>query len=283
MHDRCETVRVVRLPSDQRDVQDVVAVEAPLEIRIGGQPLVVTMRTPGHDSELAAGLLLSERAVSSPHDIAGIRCFDLNGDRSAGVADVTFRAGARTNLTTMRRGALASTSCGVCGKASLEQLENNVEPLPDACRIQREVLFHLPAAMRSAQEVFDRTGGLHAAALFDVAGRLLCLREDVGRHNAVDKVLGWAGCADRWPLAQHVLVVSGRSSFEIVSKAAAARIPVVAGVSAASSLAVATAAAAGQTLIGFLRDRTMTVYTAPQRIANDVPPAGSTGTGQAPA
>jgi len=243
-----------------RSLQDSLAAEEPLEIRIGGIPLTVTMRTPGHDLELAAGFLLTEGIVESAEQIAGMRAeMPANGARSnvveAELKDVEF------NAADMQRNFFAASSCGICGKASIEAIRVHGLRQPDTgFRVDPEVLCGLPDALCSAQAVFSRTGGLHAAALFDASGRLIVLREDIGRHNALDKIAGWALLSGHVPLSQHILLVSGRGGFEIAQKALAAGIPVLASVSAPSSLAVKLARELGLTLIGFLRGRRFVVY-----------------------
>jgi FdhD protein len=243
-----------------RSLQDSLAAEEPLEIRIGGIPLTVTMRTPGHDLELAAGFLLTEGIVESAEQIAGMRAeMPANGARSnvveAELKDVEF------NAADMQRNFFAASSCGICGKASIEAIRVRGLRQPDTgFRVDPEVLCGLPDALCSAQAVFSRTGGLHAAALFDASGRLIVLREDIGRHNALDKIAGWALLSGHVPLSQHILLVSGRGGFEIAQKALAAGIPVLASVSAPSSLAVKLARELGLTLIGFLRGRRFVVY-----------------------
>jgi FdhD protein len=187
-------------------------------------------------------------------------------DADENVVRVVLRPGVRTDLEKLRRNLFASSSCGVCGKATLENALATAPPLDDPARIEASLLLELPERLRAAQRAFDETGGLHAAGLFDGAGQLLVVREDVGRHNAVDKVIGWAARAGRMPLAGHTLVVSGRASFEIVQKALAARIPIVAAVSAPSSLAVGLAQSAGIALIGFLRGRGFNAYGARERV-----------------
>jgi FdhD protein len=247
---------------------DRVAHEEPLEIQLGGAPLAVVMRTPGHDVELVTGFLLTERIVGSLSLVESVHHGSeaAQPDAADNVVRVLLVPGARVDLERLRRNLFASSSCGVCGKATLESALATAPPLTDATRVAASTLVAMPGRLRSAQHVFEETGGLHAAGLFDAAGRLLVVREDVGRHNAVDKVIGWAAGAGRLPLAGHVLLVSGRASFEIVQKALAARIPIVAAVSAPSSLAVELAEAAGIALVGFLRGRGFNVYGACARV-----------------
>jgi FdhD protein len=274
---------------------DLLATEEPLGIRVGGQALTLTMRTPGDDVDLAAGFLVSEGIVRSAADIASIRictgeqCGHAHGagpgdhghddhdghDGGGNIADVELRSGL-TVSPALRRNFLTTSACGVCGKTSISDLA--VLPSFDLCtdqaRVSATVLAGLPDALREAQRIFSRTGGLHAAGVFTADGQLLAVREDVGRHNAVDKVVGWALQAGRLPLAGCVLLVSGRASFELVQKAVLAGIPVLAAVSAPSSLAADLAGEAGLTLVGFLRGSSMNVYTGSQRIAIDAPVAG---------
>lgn len=247
-------------------VQDCLSAEEPLEIRVNGAPLTVTMRTPGHDLELAAGFLLTEGIVDQLDHIGALR-------------SPVARSGARANLVEveldetsfdpadLRRNFLTASSCGVCGKATIESIRRRgLRPPNRDVQIDPETLCTLPEIISRHQAVFARTGGLHAAALFDEAGQLLVLREDIGRHNAVDKVIGWALLENRVPLSSHVLLVSGRGGFEIVQKTLAAGIPVLASVSAPSSLAVKLARELGLTLIGFLRGRRFVVYSGDSRI-----------------
>lgn len=245
-----------------RTRQDLLVAEEPMAIRIGQRDVAVTMRTPGHDFELATGFLYTEGIIGLG-DLAGVR-YCVEGEQQFNVVTVDVRPGLQVEAPT--RNFYAASSCGVCGKASLEAVRvRGVEP-PGACRVSGEVLTRLPDELRRAQKLFDRTGGLHAAALFTESGDLVAVREDVGRHNAVDKLVGWALMAGRLPLARHLLLVSGRAGFEIVQKAAVAGIPVVASVSAPSSLAVDLAKEFGMTLIGFLRGARYNVYAGPDRM-----------------
>jgi FdhD protein len=244
-------------------VSDEVAVEEPLEIRIGGEAVATTMRTPGNDEELAAGFLHSEGIVRNRADLNALSSTSENVINVELAPSVKFAAGATQRFGTI------STSCGLCGKKSIEFILQHFSPIDfdkDQTRIAETILLDLPNKLRDAQGNFARTGGIHAAGIFDVAGKAVVVREDVGRHNAVDKVIGRAFLDGLLPLREHVLVVSGRSSLEIVQKALAARIPVVAAVSAPSSLAVNFARECGQTLIGFLRPPTFNVYSHIQRI-----------------
>jgi FdhD protein len=238
--------------------EDHLAVEEPLEIRVDGRSLVVTMRTPGNDEELAAGFLLTEGIIGAATPIANIaHAFNVvNVELNERLADAAHP----------QRNFFAASSCGICGKATIESIRaRGVRPLEDGATIDPEILYDLPRRMQSGQQVFDRTGGLHAAALFSIDGELLALREDIGRHNAVEKIVGWALLCGRIPLSQCVLMVSGRGGFEIVQKAVVAGIPIVASVSAPSSLAVSFAREMNQTLIGFLRERRFVVYSGESR------------------
>lgn len=244
-----------------RTMQDWLAAEEPLEIRIGDAALTVTMRTPGHDLELAAGFLLTEGVIESADQIAEIRAGQAEAGKNCNVVQVELRDVA-FDSEEMRRNFFAASSCGICGKASIDAIRRRdlLRPDPDF-RVAPEVLCGMPEVLRSEQAVFSRTGGLHAAALFNADGRLIALREDIGRHNAVDKIVGWALLEGRIPLSRHVLLVSGRGGFEIAQKALSAGIPVLASVSAPSSLAVRLARELGLTLIGFLRGRRFVVYS----------------------
>ena len=256
---------------------DVLAVEEPLEIRLyppDGRPysqVSVTMRTPGHDFDLAAGFLYTEGIVHAPDEIHSLRyCTDpdLDGTQQYNIVNVLLRAGAAYDPERLRRNFYTTSSCGVCGKASIDAIHvRGIGPIAgDGLVVDGEIFSRLADRLRSAQAIFEKTGGLHAAALFDVTGTLLTLREDVGRHNAVDKVIGHAFLGRMLPLHRHLLMVSGRASFEIVQKAAAAGIPLVAAVSAPSSLACDTARAFGMTLVGFVRGARFSVYTGAHRI-----------------
>jgi FdhD protein len=246
-----------------RSVDDLAA-EEPLEIQVDTRPVVVTMRTPGHDQELAAGFLLSEGLIRRRAEILKIAPYVRN--ESGNVIDVFLAPGVEVDFAALTRHVYASSSCGLCGKASIESVHRHFKSVKSRLRVRAEMLLGLGAKLRGAQAAFDRTGGLHAAAIFNSRGRLLVTREDVGRHNAVDKVLGYGLLNGLMPYHRHVLMVSGRASFEIVQKALAARIPVIAAVSAPSSLAVQFAAESGQTLVGFLRETTLNVYSRPERV-----------------
>jgi len=249
-------------------LEDVVAVEEPLEIQLGGASLAVVMRTPGHDEELALGFLVTERVVSSPADVVCVRHSRAvaDPDASENVLRVRLADGVAVDLDALRRNLYASSSCGICGKATIANALVAAPPLADASRFPATFFADLPRRLAAVQPAFAATGGLHAAGLFAPDGELLVVREDVGRHNAVDKVIGWALRAGRLPLAGHVLLVSGRVSYELVQKALVARIPVLAAVSAPSSLAVELAHRARLTLVGFLRGASFNVYGERSRV-----------------
>jgi FdhD protein len=248
-----------------RSVADSLAAEEPLEIRIGAAPLTVTMRTPGHDKELAAGFLWTEGLIESVDHITGLRQGTAEVGANSNVVEVELRGGS-FEPERLQRNFFAASSCGICGKASIEAIRVRGLRAPNAdLRVDPEVLCGFPERLRGEQQVFGRTGGLHAAALFEATGKLVAVREDIGRHNAVDKIVGWALLEGRLPLSDHVLMVSGRGGFEIVQKTLTAGIPVVASVSAPSSLAVKLAREFGLTLVGFLRDRRFVVYSGPSR------------------
>jgi FdhD protein len=244
-----------------RPVQDALAAEEPLEIRINGTPLTVTMRTPGHDLELAAGFLLTEGIIQSRGQIAAIRAATPQNGTRSNVVEIELQESG-FDRAALQRNFFAASSCGICGKASIEAIRTRgLQPPNPELRFNPEVLCRLPDSLREEQAVFSRTGGLHAAALFDEAGALLAVREDIGRHNAVDKIAGWAMLDGCLPLSTHVMMVSGRGGFEIVQKALAMGIPILASVSAPSSLAVKLAHELGLTLVGFLRGRRFVVYS----------------------
>lgn len=246
-------VGVVRIPDG--DVVDVVAVEEPLEIRIGGRPVAVTMRTPGHDEELALGFALSEglhpRAARLPDDLA---------------ANAVELDAAGFDPQRLQRSFYTSSSCGVCGKGALEAVAVEAPVVESDLRVEAAIVTRLPDALRAAQPAFAATGGLHATGVFDPSGELQCLREDVGRHNAFDKVIGWAFANGRLPLADSLICVSGRLSFELVQKAAVAGCPIIVAVGAPSSLAVELARDRKVTLCGFVRDGRFNVYSEPWRV-----------------
>jgi FdhD protein len=245
---------------------DGVAVEAPLELRIGGRPTTVVMRTPGCDEELARGFLFTEGFIHRADDIRALTRPDgLSGDEVGNVVAIALRS-STVKLRVGERSFYASSSCGVCGKTSIASLRLSCAPIASSLRVTREVLRALPDRLRAAQALFAETGGLHGAALFTTDGALLAAREDVGRHNAVDKLVGWALLAEPMPLSQRLLMVSGRVSYEIMQKAIAAGVPLVAAVSAPSSLAVELAERFGVTLVGFLRGASMNLYAHGERV-----------------
>ncbi|GIW41333.1 MAG: sulfurtransferase FdhD [Candidatus Binatia bacterium] len=252
---------------------DELAREEPLEVRVDGQPVSVTMRTPGEDAELALGFLLSEGLLRDREQVR-----DVVVDPACNVVDVSLRPGVEVDLARLTRHVFASSSCGLCGKATIEAVHGNFPPLEPGFSVAAHAILRLAESLGRSQPLFARTGGLHAAAVGDDRGELLAVREDVGRHNAVDKILGWAFRAGRWPLDRHVLFVSGRASFEILQKALSARIPVVAAVSAPSSLATSFALASRQALVGFVRPPRMNVYSCPERIRFE--PAGESSRSQ---
>ncbi|MGA7340060.1 MAG: formate dehydrogenase accessory sulfurtransferase FdhD [Terracidiphilus sp.] len=248
-----------------RLVEDCLAAEEPLEIRVGGRPLTVTMRTPGHDRELAAGFLWTEGLVEAREQIVAIRQAGAGTGAQSNVVEVELEDGVFAHQD-LQRNFFTASSCGICGKASIEAVRVRGLRAPNRdFKVDPEMLCELPKRLRARQEVFGRTGGLHAAALFDAAGKLLEAREDIGRHNAMDKIVGWALLEGLLPLSNHVLMVSGRGGFEIVQKALAAGIPVVASVSAPSSLAVKLARELNLTLVGFVRGRRFVVYAGEER------------------
>ena len=250
---------------------ETLAVEEPLEIRVNGTPITVTMRTPGSDIELAQGFLLTEGVITAREDVLTVRYCRGSGDdglNTYNVLDVTLAAGVELPDVDVTRNFYTTSSCGVCGKASLDavQLISRHGPGDDPAAVTADTLTAMPEQLRSSQRVFASTGGLHGAALFGVDGTMLAIREDIGRHNAVDKVIGWALEAGRIPLSGTVLLVSGRASFELTQKAVMAGVPVLAAVSAPSSLAVDLASQSGLTLVAFLRRDSMNVYTRPDRV-----------------
>ncbi|MEU5199781.1 formate dehydrogenase accessory sulfurtransferase FdhD [Streptomyces scabiei] len=268
-----ERRRVLRIRDGALSTRpDTLVAEEPMEIRLGGRPLAVTMRTPGDDFALAAGFLVSEGVVSRASDVANIvYCAGAteDGRNTYNVVDVRLAPGVPLPDITLERNVYTTSSCGLCGKASLDAVRTTAHwSLADAppVRVTPGLLALLPDRLRAAQQVFDRTGGLHAAGLFSPEGDLLDLREDVGRHNAVDKVVGRALRSGELPLSRTVLLVSGRASFELVQKAVMAGIPVLAAVSAPSSLAVDLAVETGLTLVGFLRGGSMNVYAGEHRL-----------------
>ena len=266
----------VRLVEDgaARVRPDSLATEEPMEVRLisGGvrRTIAVTMRTPGSDFELAAGFLYGEGAISSPEEIEKISyCVDadVGAEQRYNIVNVELRGGNAFDPRPLERSFYTTSACGVCGKASLDQLELRGYPqLPPGPELEPEIVYSLPEKLREAQGLFEETGGLHAAGLFDAGGDLLALREDVGRHNATDKLVGWALLEGRLPLHDHLVMVSGRTSYEILQKCVASGVPIVCAVSAPSSLAVDVARRFGVTLVGFLRDNRFNVYSAPERV-----------------
>ncbi len=260
-------VEIGRFSNGRRseDVRDAVAVEEPLEIRIEGRTLAVVMRTPGEDRELAAGFLLSEGVIRSARDLFDITtCVPPSGEGQA--VDVALRRPADFDADKLSRHVYVSSSCGVCGKTSIDTALKEHPSLVDDVTISARTLRSLPKALAAVQANFQRTGGLHACALFTPEGELIGMREDVGRHNALDKLAGWALLEKRLPLARQAVLLSGRASFEMMQKAHFAGIAIVAAIGAPSSLAVRYARASGQTLIGFLRPRSFNLYASPERI-----------------
>lgn len=246
---------------------DSLVIEEPLEIRLGGRRFTLTMRTPGHDEELAAGFLLAEGFINSSVELGEIRRLrDRKGAADPNAIDVILKVQVGELRERLKRNLVVSSSCGICGKTSIEAITRRIAPIDSALSVAAAVVRELPRAMRAAQQVFAATGGLHAAALFDCRGNLRLLREDVGRHNAVDKLAGYALLHQMLPLDDLILAVSGRLSFEIVQKCAAAGVAILAGISAPSSLAVQLAEGAGVTLIGFLREEGFNLYCHPGRV-----------------
>lgn len=266
-------VRVVAVNSGVRSERpDRLATEEPMEIRVGGpnqEPtqVAVTMRTPGGDFELAAGFLFTEGLLASKDDLLQVSYCDDLDDEDQRYNVVTVRTAEPFDAERLRRNFFATSSCGVCGKASIDDISVRCSPVAPGPQVTVETISNLPDKLRKGQRVFDQTGGLHAAGLFDADGTLRELREDVGRHNAVDKLIGGEFLHARLPLSEQILQVSGRLSFELVQKAAVAGIPIVSAVSAPSSLAVEAAEDFGMTLIGFVRDDRLNVYTHPERLA----------------
>lgn len=259
-----ERVEMERL--DGRDCgprHDLVAVEEPLELRVNDRDLGITMRTPGADEELLAGLLASEGVISARRDLVSA---GLSADLRANVVEARLAPHVEWDPGRFERRFYASSACGVCGRAALEAVAREGQLLPGGVTIDREVVTAMPRRLRAGQSAFARTGGLHAAGLFDIEGRALVVREDVGRHNALDKVIGWALLADRLPLREVLVCVSGRLSFELVQKTVVAGAPLLAGVSAPTSLAVDLARDRRLTLCGFVRGSRINVYSAPERL-----------------
>lgn len=268
---RVANTRVMRWANGGLDneTEDWVAREEPLEIRVKGESIVVTMRTPGHDEELAIGFLLAEGVITNSSDVLEIAyCQQGEASLHKNILNVFLSPEVEINLDRLKRNVYASSSCGLCGKASIESLQNIFEPLNKIeTVISVDKILTLAQKLRAKQSTFDKTGGLHAAGIFDRNGELLILREDIGRHNAVDKILGHLFLKNRMPLEDCVLMVSGRASFEIIQKSLAGRVGIICAVSAPSSLAVDMAKESGQTLIGFLRERKFNVYSHKERIS----------------
>jgi FdhD protein len=251
-----------------RERIEKLAVEEPLEIRLGGRRFTLTMRTPGNDEELAAGFLFAEGFINDASELGEIR--RVRGRKGApepNAIDIILNVPADGLRTRLKRNFTMSSSCGVCGKTSIDSIRRRVMPPSDSARVAPTTILALASKLRDGQRVFAATGGLHGAAIFDLDGTMLAIREDIGRHNAVDKLIGYALANAMLPLARNIVMVSGRLSFEIVQKAAAAGVPILAAVSAPSSLAVELAEEIGTTLVGFLRDGTFNIYTHPARIS----------------
>jgi FdhD protein len=268
-HKSTLTKKVTRWRDGQPSrIADELVVEEPLEIRVGGQSLIVVMRTPGHDFALAAGFLYTEGLIETVNDIGTIAyCEDVDPESLENIVNVELTNGWDIESGEgWQRNFHANASCGLCGKMTIESVHRHAPPIESRLRLEPAVFYGLNDKLRSVQAVFEATGGLHAAGLFNEAGDLLISCEDIGRHNAVDKVIGQAVLAEMPPLNEHILMVSGRASFEIVQKALFAQIPVVVAVSAASSLAVELAEESQITLIGFMRGKGMTVYSCPKRV-----------------
>jgi FdhD protein len=276
--DAVRSYRVDRVGRDgAREDVDRVTIEEPLEIRVGGQTLAVTMRTPGNDFELAAGFLVAEGIVTRPDEILRIEhCREVRSPEEEGnVVIVRTTSPAASAVDRARRLTLTTSSCGLCGKGSIEAVRGSFPKIGDGNPVDPDVLAALPDRLRAQQAAFRETGGLHAAGVFTVAGEVRAVREDVGRHNAVDKAIGALFLAGDLPLSDSILLVSGRASFEIAQKALAAGIPVVAAVSAPSSLAVDLARESNMTLVGFLRGREFNVYSGADRVAPSSAPGAS--------
>ena len=260
---------MTRIAENSRETRfDSLVAEEPLEIRIDGRSLAVTMRTPGNDFELATGFLLTEGLITGGSDVATVSYCPGQDKQEFNVLDVALAPGVPAPPVQATRPFVTTSSCGLCGKTSIDTVRSKStnDVAGDGLRVPADVLCALPGRLREAQKVFERTGGLHAAGLFDSTGRLVCLREDVGRHNAFDKVIGWAAMSGRVPLRDHLILASGRASFELVQKALMAGLPLLAAVSAPSNLAADLAEESGMTLVGFLRGETMNVYTGAERL-----------------
>ncbi len=259
---RKKVIRVAR--HLRKEALDAIAREEPLEIRVDTAPISITMRTPGCDEELGLGFLVAEGILRKQKQVVKVEPSRRN--RDGNVLEIFLAPEVKIDLATLTRHVFASSSCGLCGKATIASVRRHFAPLRDDTRVELSVIASLSEKLRTAQTTFARTGGLHAAGLFDSAGKLQCLREDVGRHNAVDKILGWALQRNLIPLRGQILLVSGRASFEIMQKALAGGISIVAAVSAPSSLAIEFARRSGQTLIGFLREQRLNIYSGSRRV-----------------
>ncbi len=269
-NERATSARIEHLGRQHRqEREDRLAVEEPLEIHLGGKSVAVIMRSPGEDHELAAGFLFTEGILKGKEEVSRIEHFrDPKNPKLCNVISVTPEGNVDLTERGWQRNFVSSSSCGLCGKLTIESVHQHAPAIEDRFRVSSEVLLRIPDRLRSGQAGFDETGGLHAAGLFDREGRLLFLREDIGRHNAVDKIIGAALLNDELPLSDRLLMVSGRTSFEIVQKALMARIPLVAAVSAASSLAVELAESSNMGLVGFMREDSMNVYAGASRIVS---------------
>jgi FdhD protein len=271
LNDALRPIEIARVAASRATpAPDVAVVEEPLEIRLNGMPFVVIMRTPGADRELAAGFLFSERIIGSADDLGIIRhCVDEHGENAPNVVNVALASSRSADVDSIvagRRPVAATSACGVCGRRTIDDLMTGVEPVRVTWRVPARLIDTMPGVLRAAQDAFSETGGLHAAGLFDRAGHLVASAEDVGRHNAVDKVIGAQLLMERVPLDERLLFVSGRAGYEIVQKALVARVPIVASVSAPSSLAIDLAREGGITLLGFVRGDSFNVYTGAERI-----------------
>jgi FdhD protein len=262
------TLEIVRYRDGLRTVcPDQLAREEPLEIRVRGKSIAVTMRTPGHDPELACGFLFSEGLLRERRDMVEVAACQTGENSQLGnVLNVFVAPKLELDFERLTRHTFASSSCGLCGKASIDSVHQHFAPIHSKATLDPQIIPRLPDILRATQESFTKTGGLHGAGLFDFKGNLVAIREDIGRHNAVDKVIGWAFLNHHLPLKKHLLFVSGRTSFEIIQKALAAQIPIVAAVSAPSSLAVEFAKESNQTLIGFVRGTSFNVYSGAERL-----------------
>ncbi len=262
------TTEILKLSSNNRiKVSDRLAVEEPLEIRVSGKPVAVTMRTPGDDFCLAAGFLFTEGIIKGENEIKSISyCPNTQDVNMQNIVDVRLKR--QVNLSKLKRNFYATSSCGICGKAAIENIKTCTKKVNSTTTVPRKLILSLPDKLRISQQVFKKTGGLHATAIFDSNGRLVTIKEDVGRHNAVDKAIGETVLKQMTPLNHHVMMVSGRTSFEIMQKAAMASIPIVLAISAPSSLAVQFAREFNMTLAGLVRGNKMNIYSCPQRITN---------------